>query len=76
MVRISKIHDVSLYLICFQVGGSRKHQVPKSEEIQTVNYQFRIMWDQDEDEAWLQELEQDDANAALERLDGEQGTLA
>ena len=37
--------------------------MPKGEEIQTVNYQFRVVWDQEE-EAWLQDLEQDAANAS------------
>ena len=56
----------------FQVGGSRRHQMPKGEEIQTVNYQFRIVWDHDEDEAWLHDLEKDDTNAELQQHDGEQ----
>lgn len=55
-----------------QVGNSSKHPIPKGEEIQTVNYQFRVIWDQEEEagllgaeEAWLRDLEQDDANIAL-----------
>ncbi len=64
--------DACLVILYAQVGNSSKHPIPKGEEIQTVNYQFRVIWDQEEEagflgseEAWLQDLEQEDANIAL-----------